>query len=137
MLRVLHHVCIETGNYEGSLRFYRDVLGFSPVRETGGRRGRRFNTWLRNVDIMIELETPKRSRSLFSRLPWFGVGGVNHLCFLVDDISREVERIVAAGYNRFKKKDGGRIYEIGGVRQCKVVAPEGTVIELREQDICF
>lgn len=137
MLRVLHHVCIESGRYSDSLRFYRDVLGFSVVKETRDFRGRAFNTWLRNVDILIELQTPK------GRIRWIPAfrglrrGGIDHICFLVDDIEREVERISSTGHTSFKRKDGSCIYTVGGVSLCKIVAPEGTVIELREQDICF
>ena len=139
MLRVLHHVCIETDCYEKSLRFYRDVLGFAVVNETGNFNGRAFNTWLKNVDIMIELQTPKKKsgpRFLFRFLaptPF----GINHICFLVDDIEKEVARIEGHGGSSFKKKDGNAIYRVSGVPLCKIVAPEGTVIELREQDICF
>lgn len=137
MLRVLHHVCLETNCYEKSLRFYLDVLGFSVIRESADFRGRRYNTWLKNVDILIELQTPKR----YGRLPTFnfvrGSLGINHICFLVDDIVKEVSRISSLGYTAFKKKDDSFIYQVDGVSLCKVVAPEGTVIELREQDICF
>lgn len=142
MLRTLHHVCVETNCYERSLSFYRDVLGFAVICETGdfgGNRGRRYNTWLKNVDIMIELETPKRGLfRLPFRLPLCRKpSGIDHICFMVDDIEREVSRIRAAGHADFKEKDGSAIYLVSGVPLCKVIAPEGTVIELREQDICF
>lgn len=140
MLRTLHHVCVETNCYERSLAFYRDVLGFAVIRETGnfgGSRGRKFNTWLKNVDIMIELETPKRGKARFPFPLGCKTGGIDHICFLVDDIEREIARIRAAGHTEFKEKDGSPIYSVSGVPLCKVVAPEGTVIELREQDICF
>jgi glyoxylase I family protein len=137
MLRVLHHVCIATDRYPDSVRFYRDVLGFSIVKETRNFHGREYNTWLKNVDILIELQTPKRGSG------WWGLhrgsrrGGIDHICFLVDDITREVDRILAAGHTAFKEKDDAIIYCVEGVSLCKIVAPEGTVIELREQDICF
>lgn len=140
MLRFCHHVCIETASYERSLGFYRDVLGFGVVRETRGFHGRDFNTWLRNGDILIELQTPKKTFPLFLRFPVLrgpGTGGIDHICFLVDDIEAETSRILEAGHSSFKRKDGGIIYRVSGVALCKVVAPEGTVIELREQDICF
>jgi glyoxylase I family protein len=139
MIRVLHHVCIETDTYDKSLCFYRDVLGFTVVRETGNFHGREYNTWLKNVDIMIELETPKKKAGPGKFLRFFAPAplGINHICFLVDDIQKEVERIKGHGCASFKKKDGNAIYLVSGVPLCKVVAPEGTVIELREQDICF
>lgn len=86
---------------------------------------------------MIELQTPKKGNGKFA-FPGFGkMKGIDHICFLVDDIEKEVGRINLAGHKSFKKKDGGIIYRVSGIPLCKVVAPEGTVIELREQDICF
>jgi Lactoylglutathione lyase and related lyases len=139
MLRVLHHVCIETDCYEKSLRFYRDVLGFAVVDETRDFHGREYNTWLKNVDIMIELQTPKKKSGPRFLLRFLAQSpfGINHICFLVDDIEKEVARIEGHGGSSFKKKDGSSIYRVSGVPLCKIVAPEGTVIELREQDICF
>lgn len=142
MLRFCHHVCIETAFYGKSLDFYRDVLGFSVVHTTSDFHGREFNTWLRNGDILIELQTPKKRRTfpLVRRFAnTFGAlrGGIDHICFLVDDIEAETARILRAGHVSFKEKDGGIVYRVSGVALCKVVAPEGTVIELREQDVCF
>jgi glyoxylase I family protein len=137
MLRVLHHVCIETDSYEKSLDFYRDVLGFSVVKETRDFHGRKYNTWLKNVDILVELQTPKKKPHALSLFLCPKRNGIDHICFLVDDIGKEVDRIVAAGHREFKEKDSSPIYRVEGVSLCKIVAPEGTVIELREQDICF
>lgn len=142
MLRFCHHVCIETSTYEKSLGFYRDVLGFGVVHTTPDFHGRAFNTWLRNGDILIELQTPKKPRAfpLVRRIAFSlraASGGIDHICFLVDDIEAETERILKAGHDAFKRKDGGIVYRVSGVALCKVVAPEGTVIELREQDVCF
>jgi len=137
MLRVLHHVCIETDCYEKSLTFYKDILGFSVIRETAGFHGRKYNTWLKNIDILIELQTPKKHRCGFFPFSLSRKSGIDHICFLVDDICKEVARIKSAGHRLFKEKDSGSVYQVDGFSLCKVIAPEGTVIELREQDICF
>ena len=44
----------------------------------------------------------------------------------------EARRILAAGYDHFRRKDGQAVYEVLGSKLCKVVAPEGTIIELRD-----
>ena len=40
--------------------------------------------------------------------------------------------ILAAGYDHFRRKNGHAVYEVLGSKLCKVVAPEGTIIELRD-----
>ena len=44
----------------------------------------------------------------------------------------EARRILAAGYDHFRRKNGQVVYEVLGSKLCKVVAPEGTIIELRD-----
>jgi len=46
-IKSLHHVCIQTEDYQESLKFYTDVLGFELVSETANFHGRDYNTWLK------------------------------------------------------------------------------------------
>ena len=54
------------------------------------------------------------------------------IAFSVEDVEAEARRILSAGYDRFRRKDGQAVYEVLGSKLCKVVAPEGTIIELRD-----
>ena len=65
------------------------------------------------------------------RLSWLN-GILRHLCFVVDDLDAALRRLETGGWTRFSEKGGKRIYEVEGGRLLKVIAPEGTVIELRE-----
>lgn len=131
--RVMHHVCIQTENYDESLRFYRDILEFEVVEETKGFHGRDYNTWLKLDEFMIELQTPKKGDTLNK---WSSLNeGIVHMCFLVDDIDEEYNRIISLGYNNFKVKNGEIIYNVEGGKLFKVKAPEGTEVEIRDTNI--
>ena len=129
--RVMHHVCIQTEKYEESLRFYRDILEFNVVKETKGFHGRDYNTWLKLDDFMIELQTPKKGDTLNK---WSSLNE-GHMCFLVNDIEEEYNRIISLGYNNFKVKNGEIIYNVEGGKLFKVKAPEGTEVEIRDTNI--
>ena len=131
--RVMHHVCIQTSNYEESLKFYRDVMGFEVVSETRGFHGRDFNTWLKLGDFMIELQTAKKGDTLNN---WSSLNeGIVHMCFLVDSVDNEYNRIIGLGYDKFKVKNSEVIYNVEGGKLFKVKAPEGTEIEIRDMEI--
>lgn len=131
--RVIHHVCIQTDNYDESLEFYRDVMEFEVVQVSEGFHGRNFNTWLKLGDFMIELQTAKCGDILGK---WSSKSeGIVHMCFLVDDIDAEYKRIIDMGYNNFKVKNGEVIYNVEGGKLFKIKAPEGTEIEIRDTNI--
>lgn len=129
-MRKIHHVCIQTDDYKASLDFYMNIMGFEMVKESPNFHKRSFNTWLKLEDFMIELQTGKEGESLTK--PSSKSEGLVHMCFLVEDVKAEVARIQALGYNNFKEKHGGPIYEVEGSALSKVIAPEGTIIELRD-----
>jgi glyoxylase I family protein len=52
----------------------------------------------------------------------------------VDDLDACLRRLEAGCWTRFAEKGGKRIYEVEGGRLLKVIAPEGSVIELRERN---
>ena len=128
---ITHHICIQTNDYEASKRFYMQILGFSLVSETENFHMRAYNSWLRGPDgLMIELQTPK-GKALFSPMDK-EAEGIAHICFLVEDVEKEAQRIISAGYDHFRRKDGKAVYAVLGSKLCKVIAPEGTIIELRD-----
>lgn len=132
-IKSIHHVCIQTENYEESLDFYTKILGFEILSETPNFHTRAFNTWLKLDNFMIELQTAKSGDTLN---PWSNINeGIVHMCFLVDNIEEEYERIKSLGYNNFKVKNGKVIYDVEGGKLLKIKAPEGTEIEIRDTDI--
>ena len=137
MLRMIHHICIDTDCYKESIDFYVAVMGFTVVHEDMDQGQRTYNSWLKKNDILIEVQTPKHSEKVMPVKNGSILAGINHVCFLVDNIDLEVQLLKQRGWKNFNTKEDEIIYLVDGAKVCKVLAPEGTVIELREQNICF
>lgn len=130
-IKSMHHVCIQTINYKESLEFYTKILGFEVVQETKDFHGRDFNTWLRIGEFMIELQTNKKEDTLFK---WNKLNeGIVHMCFLVDNVNEEFNRIKSLGYDKFKLKNNEIIYKVEDSFLFKIKAPEGTEVEIRDK----
>ncbi|OEH92342.1 VOC family protein [Bacillus solimangrovi] len=125
----VHHICIQTNNYEQSLNFYRGLLGFELISESANFHNRHYNSWLRMGDFHVELQTGKIGEKLEHLNP--NSQGIVHLCLWVENLSYEVEKFKKIGFE-FKIKDGQEIYHVENGRLCKLIAPEGTIIELRD-----
>lgn len=129
-IKMVHHVCIQTENYNESLEFYTKILGFQLVSETPNFHGRSYNTWLRLGQFMIELQTAKKGGKLNS---WSSLNeGIVHMCLLVDNVQEEFERIKKLGYSSFKIKNGEIVYKVEDGYLFKIKAPEGTEVEIRD-----
>lgn len=129
-VKMMHHVCIQTEKYNESLQFYTKILGFELVEETANFHKRDFNTWLRLGTFMIELQTGKRGDKLSN---WSSLNqGIVHMCFLVDNVHEEFDRIKKLGYTNFKIKNDEEIYKVEDGYLFKIKAPEGTEIEIRD-----
>lgn len=132
-IKMLHHICIQTEKYEESLKFYTEILGFEVVTETANFHNRDFNTWLKLAIFMIELQTAKKGDKLKN---WSSLNeGIVHMCFLVDNVEEEFNKIKELGYTNFKIKNGKEIYKVEDGYLFKIVAPEGTEIEIRDTQI--
>ena len=129
-MRQLHHLCIQTDNYEASLDFYCRVFDFKVKKETKNFHTRLYNTWLEYGNLMIELQTGKEGEILIDHSN--SNKGLVHFCFWVADINEEYNRIKKLGYTNFKSKNGEHIYTVEGGKLLKVISPEGTIIELRD-----
>lgn len=129
MQKFVHHICIQTNQYNESLSFYRDVLGFELINESPNFHGRHYNSWLRLGSFCIELQTGKIGETL--RGADSNTEGIVHLCLWVEDLIQEAQKVKQLGYN-FILKNNQEIYEVENGRLCKLVAPEGTIIELRD-----
>lgn len=122
-----HHICIETDDYKESLAFYTKAMGFHILEEKRNFHGRDYNTWIKNGSVIIELQTPKMADK---DLPSLGNRGIRHVCFKVEDLDEAIHRLETQGFKDFL--DGKKKYRVFDSFLCKLKAPEGTVIELRE-----
>jgi glyoxylase I family protein len=128
--KFVHHICIQTNNYQKSLDFYIKALGFELVQESPQFHTRDYNSWLKLGDFYIELQTGKSGENL-DTVSSTNMEGIAHLCLWVEDLAAEVQFIKQLGYE-FKLKNGHEIYRVENGNLCKLVAPEGTIIELRD-----
>lgn len=127
--KFVHHICIQTNHYEASLNFYKDILGFELVSEAPHFHNRYYNSWLKLGDFHIELQTGRIGESLCEISS--NSQGIVHLCLWVEDLEKEVRRIKQLGFD-FIIKNGLEIYQVENGNLCKLKAPEGTIIELRD-----
>jgi len=96
--RELHHVSVVVASIEGSLPFYRDVLGLTPgpVRTIADQRVRA--VFLEASHTRIELIEPTDATSGAARfLAERGRSSLHHLCFVVDDLRSTLRALEARG----------------------------------------
>lgn len=129
----LHHICIQTKCYKESLAFYRDILGFEVVKEDPYIPKRLIKAWLKKDGLYIELQTPKCNRP-FTSYDYLAEG-MTHLAFFVEDAKSTLQEYQDRGFSNFKLKHKEILYRIKGGSQFKLVAPEGTEIEIRDSKV--
>ncbi|WP_338537321.1 VOC family protein [Helicovermis profundi] len=126
-------MCIQTNDYEKSLEFYTNILGFELFKETKDFHNRRYNSWLKLDEFNIELQTSKNDDEL---TPWNkSISGIAHICFRVKDIEKTYSEIKEKGFTNFKAKNNQDVYAVNDKKLMKIVAPEGTIIEFRDSEI--
>lgn len=125
----IHHICIQTNTYEESKKFYMDILGFKLVKETLNFHGRDYNTWLDLNGFMIELQTGKNTLVQYNKES----EGIVHFALYEDNIDNFVAKIKDDKEIKFKKKDGKIIYQVENSKLVKLIAPEGTIVEIRDK----
>ena len=103
-------------------------MGFELVQESPNFHGRDFNTWLKLGSFYIELQTGKQEEVLSAVNS--NSEGLVHFCIWVEDLEVEVARLQTMN-TKFKRKNGEIIYHVENGALCKLIAPEGTIIELR------
>lgn len=125
----IHHICIQTNTYEESKRFYMDILGFKLINETPNFHGRDYNTWLDLNGFMIELQTGKDVLDKYNKES----EGIVHFALYEENIDEFVSKIKDNKDIKFKKKDGQIIYQVENSKLVKLIAPEGTIVEIRDK----
>lgn len=125
----IHHICIQTNTYEKSKKFYMDILGFELVKETPNFHERDYNTWLDLNGFMIELQTGKNTLVQYNKES----EGIVHFALYEDNIDNFVAKIKDDKEIEFKKKDGKIIYQVENSKLVKLIAPEGTIVEIRDK----
>ena len=79
---------------------------------------------------MIELQTNKNKEKFEDYSA--NIKGINHFCFYVENIEKKYLKIKELGFNSFKTKNGKVIYKVENGQLFKLISPEGTIIEFRD-----
>lgn len=120
----IHHICIQTNCYEESKRFYIEVLGFKLLEETINFHGRDYNTWLDLNGFMIELQTGKEFLEKYNK----DSEGIVHFALYEENIEEFMLKI------KDKKKEDKIVYQVKNSKLVKLIAPEGTIVEIRDKE---
>lgn len=131
----IDHLCIQTKNYHKSKAFYCQLFEFEVIKETKNFHNRDFNTWLKNGDFKIELQTGKKDHALTSFSKYSE--GIAHFSIMVDDVEKEYQRLKALADKDLKTAGNKGVYYVNGTPLLKIIAPEGTIIEIRDQNIKY
>lgn len=125
----IHHICIQTSDYQASLAFYTKALGFSIIQESKNFHGRAYNTWLDLEGFMIELQTAKIGQSFVTYNK--NSRGIPHFSLFSEEFEHDYRRIKKSKLARFRQKNQQDIYVVEKGRLFKIEGPEGTIIEIR------
>lgn len=123
----VHHLCIQTNQYQASLAFYQQI-GFELVHETPDFHGRAYNSWLQLGEFYIELQTGKQELTQHENKDYTGLV---HFCIYVKELEAFIKK-KQLPEKLFVKKNDQQIYQVGSTNLCKVIAPEGTIVEFRD-----
>jgi methylmalonyl-CoA/ethylmalonyl-CoA epimerase len=120
MIRKINHIAIAVPDIDAAARFYVDQLGL----ELSGRE-------TVAGDTRIELVQPDSPDSPIAKFIEQRGPGLQHLCFEVDDIEAEVERLKTAGVRLINDTP------IPGAHGCRVAfvhpkATGGVLVELSQ-----
>ena len=140
MIKGIHHTAISTGDFERSLKFYRDLLGFKVTFELefkpgdevlqrlmdleGQAEGRLALLRCENAFVELFEFTSPIPRPMDSRRPVCD-HGMTHLCLQVTDIDAEHGRLEAAGMHLHCPPQNFGEFRVTYGRD-----PDGNVIEL-------
>ncbi len=125
-----HHIAIRTGNWDASMKFWADAMGFTPAANWGEAPSRAvmLDTGDGNYLEVFERESVEATT---------GESPILHLCFRVDDCDAAVERARAAGaevtvepktLEPFPNQDFS-------VRLAFIKGPDGEICEFFQNDV--
>ncbi len=128
----LHHVALQTANFEKAVWFYHDLLGFEFIKEPFSYKGQREMAWFDCGNIQIELFTIKSGTT---PEPYNGQAiGPNHLAFEVKDIHVFLDSVREKGVRVLKEPFLPTTDDPNQPLVGFIEGPDGEEIEIREKE---
>ncbi|MDP8256053.1 MAG: methylmalonyl-CoA epimerase [Candidatus Alcyoniella australis] len=98
MIKRISHLGIATPSIEAARKLYEDLLGLKVEHSEDIAAQKVRTAFLPVGEVNIELLEPLSSEGAIAKyLEKNGRGGMHHICFEVDDIDAELERLKQAG----------------------------------------
>ena len=123
----VHHISMKTDNWEESLHFYCDVLGFTPGGKTAGSTRMQLLNAGGNVAFELTEMSEKRIPNADESVPHFA-----HIALRVTDTAALIEKVRRAGYEitlDTKTIHSGDFHAIIGFFK----GPQGELIEVFQE----
>lgn len=141
MIRGIHHVALNTQNFEEMYNFYKDVLGFEPACDIGGWANEaRFDAVIGLKDSVARTCMFKAGNAYLELFEYSAPAaregeplrpcdrGYTHFALDVTDIEAEYDRLAAAGMRFMAERPG----DFGDIKAVYGQDPDGNLIEIQE-----
>ena len=125
----LHHVAIQTKDFERAVHFYRNVLGLEVIKEETSPKGRRI-AWIDAGQARIELYGEKPGQRLAEAWAPEGLGPLS-IGFLVSDLDQAVAEIRTRGAVIHREP----YFPVHNERAAMILGPDGEEIVLLEKPV--
>jgi methylmalonyl-CoA epimerase len=132
MIRKVSHVAIAVPDIEETAMFYAEKLGLAMVGREAVAGSKVVVGFIPVGDTRIELVQPDSPDSPITKFLEMRGPGLQHICFEVDDVAAELERLDAAGVRLIDKvpHPGAHGAMVGFIHPS---ATGGVLVELSEQ----
>jgi len=97
MIKKISHLGMAVKDLEESRRFYEDVFGLTTSKPIVGGGGTIHVSMIPVGDVHIELLQPLGDEGVMAKFLEKRGEGFHHICYEVDDIHAEIERMTEAG----------------------------------------
>ena len=119
------HIALKVYDFDTSLAFYRDRLGFAEMLRINRDDGALWLVYLRVTDEQFIEIFPGAENE---RSPGWNGNAITHVCLTVDDLDAVVERVERAGIKLLIEKKTAA----DGNRQAWIEDPDGNRIEFMQ-----
>lgn len=130
----LHHVCIQTSDFQRAFQFYTEALGLGIIKAPFLYKEKKWIAWLSAGPMIIELNGIEKGKEDQAQ-PYTSYGmGPSHVAFMVEDLDVLIERLVGHQVRVVKAPFLPPTGDPGQPRVAFIEGPDGDHIELREPE---